>query len=517
MSNTLPKRSKANTVILTLYLLLVCVPSIYLYGTHDKLILLGILVPLTIAGWALSRLLLKLFDRINIRRPHLVTKRSLTIAFFATTAISFAILMVWFIAFFPGSYEPDNLAQIKQVMTGAYDDWHPVWHTLLYYTIPIRIFGKVWSIIVWQMFLFSLALGYMFAVIYEHVGMLPAIISFAYIILNPLTGYILLFAFKDVGFATVALVAVTAFAGIFFDGPDKASILRCIAIGFMLANATLFRHNGVIFTGLMVIAMIFYMSKPKWLLLVASFALTIVVVRGPIYKAVNATVSPTEVVQTVGFPMSVIGNAVKESPDLLDEETLQFAYSYSPAEVWEERYNRGNFNLMKYGGAYNPDVIEEKGVGPIVKMALKCFVESPETSVDAVFALTDFVYGLDLQDKADIDIAHNQIDENDYGLEPAGKPALAGLLEKYHSLIRLKGFNFFRKLGFALLMLVIAVLSRLGWSSLKDWKNIIPCIPIIAYAFGTILLLSGHDARFFYIVFTVSPIVFIMARYDGKI
>ena len=90
-------------------------------------------------------------------------------------------------------------------------------------------------------------------------------------------------------------------------------------------------------------------------------------------------------------------------------------------------------------------------------------------------------------------------------------------MEKYHSVIRLKGFNFFRKLGFALLMLVIAVLSRLGWSSLKDWKKIIPCIPIIAYAFGTILLLSGHDARFFYIVFTVSPIVFIMARYDGKI
>ena len=517
MSNTLPKRSKANTIILTLYLLLVCVPSIYLYGTHDKLILLGILVPLTIAMWALSRLLLKLIDRINIRRPHLVTKRSLTISFFAAAAVSFAILMVWFIAFFPGSYEPDNLSQIKQVMTGSYDSWHPVWHTLVYYTLPIKVFGKVWTVVVWQMLLFALAIGYMFAVIYEHVGMVWACISFAYIMLNPITGYILLFAFKDVAFATAGLVAVSAFARIFFEGKEAATPLRCIAIGFMLANATLFRYNGVIFTGLMVIALFVYMSKPKWLLMTAVFAATIALVRGPVYKAVDAQISKTEVVQTVGFPMAVIGNAVKESPELLDEETLEFAYAYSPAEVWEERYNRGNFNLMKYGGALNPGVIEEKGVGPIVKMGLKCFVVSPETSIDATFALTDFVYGLDLQDKADIDITHNQIDENDYDLVPAGKPALAALLEKYHSLIRLKGYNFFRKLGFALLMLVIAVLTRLGWSSFSEWKRIIPCIPVIAYAFGTMLLLSGHDARFFYIVFTVSPLVFIMARYDGKI
>ena len=347
MSSTLQKKSKANTIILTLYLLLIVVPSIYLYGTHNKWILLGILVLLTVAMWALSRLLLNLIDRINIRKPGKVSKRNCNIAFAAASAISFAILMVWFIAFFPGSYEPDNLSQIKQVMTGSYDSWHPVWHTLVYYTLPIKIFGKVWTVVVWQMFLFALAVGYMFAVIYEHAGMVWACISFAYIMLNPITGYILLFAFKDVAFATAGLVAVAAFAKIFFEGPDAATPLRCIAIGFVLANATLFRYNGVIFTGLMVIALFFYMRKPKWLLMAAVFAATILLVRGPVYKAVNAQISKTEVVQTVGFPMAVIGNAVKESPELLDEETLEFAYSYSPAEVWEERYNRGNFNLMK--------------------------------------------------------------------------------------------------------------------------------------------------------------------------
>ena len=30
--------------------------------------------------------------------------------------------------------------QLEQAITGKYNDWHPVWHTIIFFTIPIKIF-----------------------------------------------------------------------------------------------------------------------------------------------------------------------------------------------------------------------------------------------------------------------------------------------------------------------------------------------------------------------------------------
>ena len=43
-----------------------------------------------------------------------------------------------------------------------------------------------------------------------------------------------------------------------------------------------------------------------------------------------------------------MGNVVKEAPEKLDEETLNFAYSIAPKKDWEDFDVCGSFNDLKF-------------------------------------------------------------------------------------------------------------------------------------------------------------------------
>ena len=58
--------------------------------------------------------------------------------FFLGFSLVFAWLMVYFYAYFPGSFDWDNLDQWWQIQNSQYDTWHPVFHTLI-----IALFTKV--------------------------------------------------------------------------------------------------------------------------------------------------------------------------------------------------------------------------------------------------------------------------------------------------------------------------------------------------------------------------------------
>ena len=50
----------------------------------------------------------------------------------------FIWMMVYFYAYFPGSFDWDNLDQWWQIQNHQYDTWHPVFHTLI-----IALFSKI--------------------------------------------------------------------------------------------------------------------------------------------------------------------------------------------------------------------------------------------------------------------------------------------------------------------------------------------------------------------------------------
>lgn len=133
------------------------------------------------------------------------SKKEDAIVFTAFFIGSLLLVLPWFIARCPGAFSSDSISQYGQALSGVYNDWHPYWHTLVFFTLPLKLTGQAASIVLLQMVYFALALGYSALVVYKIAGLRIGIISLMYVLLNPYTGHILLFPWKDVGFAIAGL------------------------------------------------------------------------------------------------------------------------------------------------------------------------------------------------------------------------------------------------------------------------------------------------------------------------
>ena len=145
----------------------------------------------------------------------------------------------------------------------------------------------------------------------------------------------------------------------------------------------------------------------------------------------------------------------------------------------------------------------------------KCFKLSPQASFDALFALTDVVYGFETGLEGEIGA---EIVDNDYGIAytDTRSEACNMLVNTYTSLINRTVFKYVRTYGVILLVLLVVVLSRLKFNSWKSWKKAFMIVPIFCYDFGTMLLLTGADSRFFFITFLVVPLIIVFTLSKGE-
>ena len=134
----------------------------------------------------------------------------------------------------------------------------------------------------------------------------------------------------------------------------------------------------------------------------------------------------------------------------------------------------------------------------------KCMAAEPESAFMALFDLKDMVYGVDGELEC---IIMPNIVANEFGISPGGNARLQSALTTYTNLI----YNGFGKyiFGYTGIMNVLVLLFILGKSDLRkagDWKKLMLAMPVLFYNFGTMLLLTGDDFRFFYPSFTLAPL-----------
>ena len=437
-------------------------------------------------------------------------KKGRLIVFSISCFCSLSLILPWFIAYYPGAFSPDSIYQYSQAVSGVYDDWHPYWHTLIFFTLPLKITGQTASIVLLQIIYFAIGLGYLGLVIYKIAGLKFAIISLLYILLNPYTSHILLYPWKDVGFAIAGLVSLTmAIDYYFFREEWTGKWWRFIFWGLVMANATLFRHNAILFILPLILALLFHMQKRQWLQLFISFLMVVFLVKVPLLHILNVGEAQRRVVEIVGLPMTIIGNVVKETPEALDEEMSEFVYSIASQEQWEEKYQTGDFNSIKWQVDLTP--INDAGIWKVLKIVAKCFIRSPCESLMAFFSLTDMVYGLEGDVEGDVGWS---IVENIYGITYTGNKELSEGLDSYSILFTNSIWRYFKHIGSALLFMLGAILAKIEFNRWEDWKRFFLTVPILVYDFGTMLLLSGADSRFFYITFLVCPVIMIYAFYS---
>ena len=107
--------------------------------------------------------------------------------------IVFLVLMVYYYAYFPGSFDWDNLDQWWQIQNHQYDTWHPVFHTLI-----IAFFSKIVNhygfAVFMQLLLYSLVCGYlMYTLAKWRFPVWGLVLTEFFLAANPQTHRILLF------------------------------------------------------------------------------------------------------------------------------------------------------------------------------------------------------------------------------------------------------------------------------------------------------------------------------------
>ena len=466
---------------------------------------------------------IRFFSKLSIQQyPHkidlLKAKRTkvLRLAFFI---IPFFVLFIYYISYYPGGFSPDSISQYTQAINNQYNDWHPVIQTLFTFKIPLLLTGG-WtgSIVLFQVIFFSLVLGYSFNTIYQYTNIKYTILSMAFVLINPQLGYISMFPWKDISFAIGALLMLTYSLRIYVTkGEWIKKPINMVVFIITASLTTLFRHNALLFTIPLIIAVLFYISRKRGLIICLSIIVLCLGIKLPLYSAIGVTSPDKRQIETLGLPMTIIGAVVTHTPEALDEDTREFAYKVAPKEVWEENYKDGSYNYVKWNDRTNNDVIEEYGTQKVISMMFKSINASKRVAITSLIKLTDASYSLtDNYDK----FVYPGIVENEYGITQSINGRTAAICEAYRDFIK-DFFSYpFLHLGFLHLILIVSVLSKCRLKKINDWKKILFIIPVFAYNFGTTILLTGIDdaTRFFFYTYLLIPtmLVFLYRKDDER-
>ncbi len=430
---------------------------------------------------------------------------------------TFLFYFLWQKAYWPGSYYPDSINQYYQAVTGAYENWHPVLHTWLFFWLPRQIFSEpAAGIITMQILWFSLAVAYLFAVLYQNgCSKLFLCLSWLYIIANPNTAYMVIYAWKDSAMSIFALVLFAQVLQIYMTKGEWLGKWRNVAAFSLSAFLTLeMRHNAVLLVApVFVILFIVLRYFRKKVAVSALFVIiAAVILQGPVFALAKVASPGRRTTEIVGLPMTILCNVYQNDRDSLSADALRFMDSLAKPEEWEDYYAVGSFNSMKWNVSLDIQYrVEEEGLENILRYTYEAALNSPEAAWEGFAYLTHQVWGIDGGEGQSIDY---RIADNDYGIRyHDGNELLNAKFTAYaQSSGRYATKYLFHYTGVMILLLLFMATAKLGNGRLA--RALMVLAPM-AYDFGTMLLLSGPDFRFFHFNFLiVIPLLYLLGAGD---
>lgn len=401
------------------------------------------------------------------------------------------LLLPSYVIYYPGWFSADSLSQLSQASSGNYSDWHPVLQTLIAFTLPLKLtHGWTGSVILFQIVEYSFVLAYLSTSFYKHGCPKYAIISLLFILLNPFTVSIIKQPWKDVTFAIFGLLLITCVMNAYYDKDWINKPIHQILLITVFCVATIVRHNAILFTLPLAIEILLLSGKKQKTIFLLGSAALFLFIKYPFYSFLNVSRAGSRNIELLGVPMNIIANVVKNDPSSLNDEILSFAYSLASPQEWNEYYYTGDFNILKFTDFFNPNPINLIPASQIIKYAIICLISSPKYALQGLLALTSMVYAI----------------SGPITWTPEFFPNAAYFLVS-NSIIK----YFCLYIGLPTLVVIILTLSKCRLSKLSDWKTILFCISLLTHNWGTMLLLTGPDFRFFYLTFPISTvIVFVM-------
>ena len=424
---------------------------------------------------------------------------------------SLLVLGFCFLAVCPGGFDGDPNQQLQQAISGTYNDYYPVLHTLIVFKLPLALTGGWYpSIILFQILLFSLALTWVCDTVRIASDALRGFLSLAVILLNPITQSYLMYGYKDNTFGICAMVLVCMNARILFSrGAWLKKPVNLVLFSLMLAITSIVRHNGILFAVPCLIGAALCVSWKRTLAAAGAALIVFFGIKGPLYSALRVEKADDRSSQTMGLPMAVIGGPVTYRPDKLESDVLDFAYSVAPEEVWQEKYTWGVFNWVDWDERSNHEALSEAGMFGALKYMARAFAEAPKESLKALIETTKITYSVVPDQLADGRVF---LSGGDLGIRDQSIPWMRGIMDSYRGLMYIIAPHSYLHSGVTLLILLTVILARFPLNRKESWRRIIPTLSVFCYNLVTMLLLFSwwDGARFFHYSIWVLPVLLVM-------
>ncbi|MCD7806457.1 MAG: hypothetical protein LUH19_03840, partial [Lachnospiraceae bacterium] len=418
---------------------------------------------------------------VRLRPLSRQNSRKTLLLIFLIFLITFAFYMLYFATKYPENIlgeGSDTANQYSQAIGEIpYNNWHPVLHTLLFLTLPLKFVDLISFTVFMQIVYFCLAFTYLIFVLYQNGA--PGVFLLGlclYVWLNPYLAGWMMYPVKDSALTIFAIALVAYYIRIIFSkGAWLSNPRNMILFALIAVGCTYMRHNALLFTVPIILTVLFYAVKNKKTRLLTVLSLIAVVALIQLLYAFLDVQSPNfRTEEKIGLPVSIWCNVMHKTPDSLPEETQQVMYELIPSELYEIYDVSEGFNSIKFKDEnfwYNLDALS---YADVIKYTYQCFRYAPKESMKSLSALIGMVVSAD---------------ERIWPLNLSGGPNHLGLDENVFN--RLLTFTIqivtlfsnspfvilFGSLGFMNLALVIVALVLLS----ENRFSILHSLPLLCY------------------------------------
>jgi hypothetical protein len=426
-----------------------------------------------------------------------------------TAAICFIAFLFLYLINFPGLITTDNESQWSQIQSFTFNNWHPAIHTFIMWLLT-RIINHYGFIIFCQIIVFSFSIGILIATL-EAWGFSRAvqICLTLFFILNPMVKNILMFAYKDTLFTILFSFTITFLINTYFSGGKwLSSIKNVFKLSFCITLLSIVRHNGILLTLPLVLALLFFYIKksPKLFLLIPFTAVMIFLIRFPLYTALNVHYPNNTYSESLGVPMTIMCDVLIKNPEALPENARKLLLDFDSETGWTKKYELGNFSSVKgkFDGARIISTIPKE---EFFRMFMATVMADPYNSFQAFRNHSAFVW--------EIFTAENNFISAPWKRDIARETNIVKKLFMYATVFYDNAITSILPLGW--------VLSRNGWHILIlilagvislyrcNTKVFLFIVPVLFYTLTTMLLLSASDFRYFQSnTVVIPPIVLVL-------
>ena len=299
-------------------------------------------------------------------------------------------VFVWWLGWYPGFGSSDTIDQFGQVQNGVYFNQHPAIHTL--YLDVLSLNGSQPGLVtLFQLLALGVLLAY--AARWLVAAGVPAwlAVAVAWLLgISPAIAPTTLALWKDVPFGLLMLWAWIELLALAVDRNRADRVWPAVRLGAALAGVWLLRGNGpiTVLPVLLVLAWVYRRQLRFIGVAVASTALVVVIMVGPLYSIMDVQGSSIEPAQVF---LPDLAASYTAEPGTFSESDESLIEAVAPPIIWATEYDCYDSTPLLFHPMFNQQPVREspeKYVGLEIDILLRDF--------DSVFAhrlcAANFVY-----------------------------------------------------------------------------------------------------------------------------